>query len=61
MYFQVCSNSAYPQHFSERYRTKWSSGWYIPRIYANEYEIYVRSVHISKVSPMAFKLTVNLD
>ena len=61
MYFQVCSNSAYPQHSGERYRTKWSSGWYIPKIYANEYEIYVRSVHTSKVSPMAFKLTVNLD
>ena len=21
MYFEVCSNSAYPQHFGERYRT----------------------------------------
>ena len=59
MYFQVCSNTAYPQHSGERYRTKWSSGLYIPKIYANEYEIYVGSVHTS--SPMAFKLTVNLD
>ena len=28
MYFQVCSNSAYPQHSSERYRTNGPLDYY---------------------------------
>ena len=29
MYFQGCSNSAYPMHSGERYRTIWSSGLFV--------------------------------
>ena len=67
LYFQVCSNSAYPQHAGERYRT---NGPLVEDFEANVYKTMMpifltmhipRTGTIFKKSPTAFYNAVTLN